>query len=239
MAYKVSSVSRDYTKCLVTDGWLAQQARHRVYTQEAAQARLDAYNENPKKCQLCNKAIPYKLRENRFCNHSCAAMFVNAKRRKFPVTIEKLQAGLANGEIACNIGKPIRTCFGCGLPTVRKFCTAACCSRTRHAEIVKQWQAGRYNAVNKFGQIRAPIRNYLLKKFDSRCTKCGWHEINPESGKVPVQVEHIDGNYRNNTEDNLTLLCPNCHSLTPTYMALNRGKGRASRMKRYKSGLSF
>jgi predicted HNH restriction endonuclease len=39
-------------------------------------------------------------------------------------------------------------------------------------------------------------------------------------------VEHIDGNYENDREKNLTLLCPNCHSLTPTFRALNRGNGR-------------
>jgi predicted HNH restriction endonuclease len=44
-----------------------------------------------------------------------------------------------------------------------------------------------------------------------------------------VEVEHIDGNWRNNQPSNLTLLCPNCHSLTPTYRALNWGRGREYR----------
>lgn len=31
---------------------------------------------------------------------------------------------------------------------------------------------------------------------------------------APLEIEHIDGNALNNKEDNLILLCPNCHSLT-------------------------
>jgi hypothetical protein len=44
-----------------------------------------------------------------------------------------------------------------------------------------------------------------------------------------VEVEHIDGDWQNNNPENLILLCPNCHSLTPTYRGLNRGRGRARR----------
>lgn len=39
--------------------------------------------------------------------------------------------------------------------------------------------------------------------------------------------------------NNLILLCPNCHSLTPTYKALNKGNGRHNRMKRYNDGKSY
>lgn len=37
-----------------------------------------------------------------------------------------------------------------------------------------------------------------------------------------LQIHHIDGNHYNNEESNLQLLCPNCHSLTPTFGALNK-----------------
>lgn len=48
--------------------------------------------------------------------------------------------------------------------------------------------------------------------------------MNPYTGTIPLEVEHIDGDAENNSEDNLTLLCPNCHSLTKTYRGANRGK---------------
>ncbi len=57
-------------------------------------------------------------------------------------------------------------------------------------------------------------------------------EKNPYTQNIPLEVEHIDGNYKNNNEENLTLLCPNCHSLTATYKGANLSKRRKSR-KRY------
>jgi predicted HNH restriction endonuclease len=47
-------------------------------------------------------------------------------------------------------------------------------------------------------------------------------------------LEHIDGNAYNNSESNLSLLCPNCHSQTPTYKAKNKGNGRVERRERAK-----
>ena len=44
-----------------------------------------------------------------------------------------------------------------------------------------------------------------------------------------LELEHIDGDWSNTRLENLTLLCPNCHSLTATFKALNRGRGRLGR----------
>ena len=74
----------------------------------------------------------------------------------------------------------------------------------------------------------------MLEKSNYSCEICGWHETNPTTGKVPVQVHHKDGDCTNNKEDNLQVLCPNCHSLTPTYGAINKGSGRFNRL-RYKT----
>ncbi len=44
--------------------------------------------------------------------------------------------------------------------------------------------------------------------------------------KWDLEIDHIDGNSDNNSEENLRLVCPNCHSLTSTYCGTNRGNGR-------------
>lgn len=77
------------------------------------------------------------------------------------------------------------------------------------------------------------IRRYLFEKKGLACWKCGWCQINPVTQRVPLQVNHIDGDPLNNKEENLELICPNCHSVTPTFGALNKGKGRAIRRQRY------
>ncbi len=53
------------------------------------------------------------------------------------------------------------------------------------------------------------------------CEHCGWSE-KTVGGYVPVELDHINGDRHDNRIENLRILCPNCHSLTPTY----RGRGK-------------
>lgn len=65
------------------------------------------------------------------------------------------------------------------------------------------------------------LRLRLIKEgiFEHKCTSC---ELEEWLGRpIPLELEHIDGNPTNNTLENLELLCPNCHALTPTYRGKN------------------
>ena len=56
------------------------------------------------------------------------------------------------------------------------------------------------------------LKNKLLKEglIDNKCSNCGLTEW---MGKpIVLQLHHIDGNRENNKEENLSLLCPNCHT---------------------------
>lgn len=50
---------------------------------------------------------------------------------------------------------------------------------------------------------------------EAKCEICG---IKTWLGKpIVLQIHHLDGNHKNNSVDNLQLLCPNCHTQTDTY----------------------
>ena len=132
-------------------------------------------------------------------------------------------------------------CLNCGKETARakyKYCSNACQIEYQYQSYIKEWKAGEVKGLQGLGIVSGHIKRYLRRKFDNKCCLCGWSEINFKTGQVPLVADHIDGNWRNNTENNLRLLCPNCDSLTPTYAGLNRGNGRRGRVlsKRAKEG---
>jgi predicted restriction endonuclease len=104
---------------------------------------------------------------------------------------------------------------------------------------LKQIESGLFYSRNGTVDRGRLIKKYLIYKYGNKCMKCGWAEVNPTSGKIPIELEHIDGNSENNDLTNVLLLCPNCHSLTPTFRALNKGNGRHKRRERYHNGQSF
>ncbi len=68
------------------------------------------------------------------------------------------------------------------------------------------------------------LKKRLVKEgyLKNNCAGCG---IFDWLGKpLSLHLDHIDGDNTNNLIDNLRLLCPNCHSLTPTYCGKNKKK---------------
>lgn len=71
---------------------------------------------------------------------------------------------------------------------------------------------------------RGPHKTILINERGRACESCGlvkWME-----NLIPLELDHIDGNNKNNTKENLKLLCPNCHALTPTWRGRGTNTGR-------------
>lgn len=58
-----------------------------------------------------------------------------------------------------------------------------------------------------------------LKK--AKCELCGWAEMSVD-GRIPVELDHINGVNDDNRLVNLRILCPNCHSLQLTHRGKNK-----------------
>lgn len=126
-------------------------------------------------------------------------------------------------------------------PVTPKSCDSGCgrkvhaqtkvCRSCKEQEKIDLWLAGDSSVATGNGSSREPrvfVKRYLIKTRGDACESCGF-DSKREDGVSIIQMDHIDGNSTNNLIENLRLLCPNCHAMTPTYGSRNRGSGRAHR----------
>ena len=182
------------------------------------QKRIDSYLLNPSICLTCQAIIPYELRRNKFCNHSCSASFNNIAR------------STANKEVSI-----CRNCdkdFIAGKSSNGYYCSFECSAEHKVKVRIDEWLSG--GAVAS----KAAIKSYLLKQQNNCCASCGIQNI-WNNKPIVFDLEHKDGNSDNNVRENLELICPNCHSQTDTYKGKNKGNGRFIRMQRYYSDQSY
>lgn len=65
------------------------------------------------------------------------------------------------------------------------------------------------------------VKDNLL---DYHCNNCGIDSWQGET--IVLDLDHINGNNRDNRLENLRYLCPNCHSQTDTYKGRNKNNGK-------------
>jgi len=129
--------------------------------------------------------------------------------------------------------KTQKRCMHCSKETARskyKYCSNACQIEYQYLTYIKKWKAGKINGLQGIGIVSRHVKRYLRDKFGNKCCVCRWSKTNIKTGQVPLVADHIDGNWKNNIESNLRLICLNCDALTSTYAGLNRGNGRENRV---------
>jgi len=162
-------------------------------------------------------------------------------------------------------------CRGCQQPIPFEhkrdtFCSQSCAATFNNIKFPKRLREKRWcscglitNGQNKFcptciaagldkvkirklseAQTDSGRRRYLLRTRLYQCAQCLGVEW--QGRPIPLEMDHIDGNSDNNTEENLNLVCPNCHALSPHSKGNNRGHGRTRQKTkniRYAAGLKY
>ena len=172
-----------------------------------------------KECKECKNKFVAKSKIQKFCSRNCSTRFNNRGVRRH-----------GTGPLKYN-------CLNCGKEKVAfknkahhkmKFCDVKCQNDYKHKRYIQKWLNEEENGSKGLDGVSGHIRRYLFEKHNSKCVECGWSVVNQYTGLIPLHIEHIDGNHKNNRPDNLKLLCPNCHSLTSTFGSRNKGNGRQS-----------
>lgn len=149
-------------------------------TMERLQARVSEYDENPRKCQYCQKALTYQQRHNKFCSISCSSTAANLVN--YPERAKKLSR---EDWVKSFLDRPFEDLA---------------------------WDSKRVR---------------VLEEQEGKCASCGIDEWCGQ--KLTLQVDHKDGDNTNDARENLEALCPNCHSLTPTFCGKNAPRYRGDK----------
>lgn len=84
----------------------------------------------------------------------------------------------------------------------------------------------RDSGIQSFRLKRYLLDQKILKAICSDCGRASWR-----GQPIPLELDHRNGDHRDNELANLRLLCPNCHALTPTYRGKNKNRGRSTAPK--------
>jgi hypothetical protein len=74
---------------------------------------------------------------------------------------------------------------------------------------------------SNFQSFKLKKRLFLVGLKKPKCELCGWAKMSPD-GRIPVELDHINGDRYDNRLENLRILCPNCHSLQSTHRGMNQ-----------------
>jgi hypothetical protein len=177
-------------------------------------------------CAFCNKTLlvkPCRIRDSKtgrfFCDNACAAKLTRNR---------------------LGVGKKW-FCLECSKPVDRnnKFCSVEHRNDFKYKEYIKLWLEGKISGGSGEGAVSSFVRTLLFQRANDQCegklddgSRCGWSRVNSVTKRIPLTVNHKDGNSENHRPENLELLCPSCHALTPNFGSLNIGNGRKKRREK-------
>lgn len=174
----------------------------KLSTLRAVKNRED-YAKEAKYCKLCETMLPFERRKDTFCSKRCGYRYYSL----YPEKKKKAKPGPA--------------------PSMPRYFCVDCGSRTYNESGICRIHVKERAIVAGLVPERGTLKRWLASKRGWACEMCLGTEWLGQ--KIPLELDHIDGNAGNNFPTNLRLLCPNCHALTPTAKGRNRGNGRKAR----------
>lgn len=125
--------------------------------------------------------------------YNCVTNYRTIKKRIKTLNLDT--SHFKNGSYVCNLKKKKKT--------LKEIC-------------VKE---GTYNT----GHLKRRLFDEL--KWEHKCSFCKkteWKSIMTNNmEKIPLELDHINGNNKDHRLENLRLLCPNCHATTSTFKGRN------------------
>lgn len=156
-------------------------------------------------CEFCNNVHDGTFATGRFCNRSCSVRYSSNKKRA--ETNLKISNSLA------------------GRPSARKGIPGKMHSEEAKSQIAETLKSKYANRDFEELGFKSK-RERLFQESKYSCTMCNFNKFREDGGCI-LEIDHIDGDHKNNTRENLRVLCPNCHALTPNF----RNWGRTSKYK--------
>lgn len=171
-------------------------------------------------CEMCGVIIIEKYGSGRFCNKQCACAFsTKNKRAEINEAVRQKLKGravstshLQTEEVREKRNKTMIEKYGTisfqhhDFSQEKKEAIKQKVSETRRKQRhSRPFQDCSHNLKKKI----------LIEELGHQCSKCNLSEWLGE--KIPLELDHIDGDHSNKEKSNFRLLCANCHSLTPTF----------------------
>ena len=166
--------------------------------------------------------------------YGCTGSNIKKQAKKLGIEVE--QKRKINPNETFNKGTSKKRCLNCGkqIPNRHgKYCSKECCDEYKFKVLVEKWQNGEITGCDTCGTPREFLRIYMLNKHNWRCERCGFDKKNEYTGLSILQIHHKDGDCFNNKEENLELLCPNCHHMTENFGSRNKNSSRADKRTKY------
>lgn len=148
-------------------------------------------------CENCKGEHDGSYGSGRFCTSSCARGFATKVKRS--EINQKVSAALAG---RCPFTKE---------------------QRTRGAETrLKNIKERKDNRVKTFPFTELYPKEKRIRIFNEQLERCAICQFDKWNGKpITLELDHISGNRKDESRENLRLICPNCHSQTHTYKVKN------------------